>query len=236
MVQQRSGCRGDLRLSGGDADDHVLRPMEVRINRLSSFILNVYIFLAWRRSLIKHFYFLFIFLFFPPFFSNSYIFSNGNRIIEVSAEEQEFIKSWCSFFVNPDSHEITAHSLIHSFNFANVIPRPHHMIIRIRSSSCNYKRSTMQSYSITWHVVGALFAISPLDERSVYRLLSWYSDWPYIIIANGTGKQLYVRWTFGSRCLSDLRFPLRGAFSPSFSSILAVFLLLYRRLTSYRTR
>ena len=38
MVQQRCDCRCDLRLSGGDADDHVLRPVEVRLKRLSTFL------------------------------------------------------------------------------------------------------------------------------------------------------------------------------------------------------
>lgn len=68
MVQQRSDRRDDLRLSRGDADDHLLRAVEVRINRLfplsTSFILH-----AIPRLLLLSSSFFFFFLFLSFFFS-----------------------------------------------------------------------------------------------------------------------------------------------------------------------
>ena len=75
MVQQRSDRRDDLRLSRGDADDHLLRAVEVRINRLfplsTSFILHAI------PRLLPFFFFLlflslpFFLLFFFSFFFGS---------------------------------------------------------------------------------------------------------------------------------------------------------------------
>lgn len=181
MVQQRSDRRDDLRLSRGDADHHLLRTVEVRINRL--FPLYVFHFArSFSPSLFFSSPFFFFFFLFFPFSSyslNSFQFFAIRRRRKKKGwrEKREFVKS----FLVPSPRHKHATEAGHRLVFTHSTLRtlylcPHRTIIGIRSSSCNYKRSTMQSRSIKWHAVGAPCAISWVGERSVYRLVSWYLD------------------------------------------------------------
>ena len=182
MVQQRSDRRDDLRLSRGDADHHLLRTVEVRINRL--FPLYVFHFArSFSPSLFfsslllssSSFSFSFLFLLILSILSNSSQFEDDEK--KRDGERSENVKS----FLVPSPRHKHATEAGHRLVFTHSTLRtlylcPHRTIIGIRSSSCNYKRSTMQSRSIKWHAVGAPCAISWVGERSVYRLVSWYLD------------------------------------------------------------
>lgn len=182
MVQQRSDRRDDLRLSRGDADHHLLRTVEVRINRL--FPLYVFHFArSFSPSLFfsSPFFFLLLLL---PFLSFFFLFSQFFPILRNSkttkkkgmAREARICK--IAILVPRPKHATEAgHRLVFTHSTLRTLYLcPHRTIIGIRSSSCNYKRSTMQSRSIKWHAVGAPCAISWVGERSVYRLVSWYLD------------------------------------------------------------
>lgn len=124
MVQQRSDRRDDLRLSRGDADDHLLRAVEVRINRLfplsTSFILH-----AIPRLLPFFFFLLFLSL---PFFLLFFFFwfSRFFRILRNSTKRRKM--GWRENLQNLSILGVPAatqardtsrpQARVHSFNFS----------------------------------------------------------------------------------------------------------------------
>lgn len=127
MVQQRSDRRDDLRLSRGDADHHLLRTVEVRINRL--FPLYVFHFArSFSPSLFFSSPFFFFFFLFFPFSSyslNSFQFFAIRRRRKKKGwrEKREFVKSRYSSATQARDRS-RPQARVHSFNFANAISLP----------------------------------------------------------------------------------------------------------------